>query len=254
MHEGHRERIREQYRNADIDTLQDYQVLELLLTYSIPRRDTNPIAHRLMEKYGSLGRIFAADTAELMQNEGVGESTAAFLKLMGDVTRRTRLDATRDSAGAQVLTTPLASARYASALLSLQSTETVWGACLDVHGKVLHAKQIVSGDISEAPVYPRQIVEYALQQRAAAFLLMHNHPGGSPLPSQADGVSTRAVKTALESIGIRLTDHLITAEKYVYSFSKDRVIDTATGEVFSREAYGTPGSCKKHSLAVAEKE
>lgn len=238
-HTGHRERIREQYTLSGIDALQPYQVLELLLTYAIPRRDTKPIAHALIERYGSLERIFTADVTDLVRTEGVGERCAVFLRLQGDVARRVQLDRLRSADTLNRLTDPRAAAQYASALLSLERIESVWGVCLDRHGSETDHSRITTGSLDEAPVYPRQIVEYALQRRAAAFILIHNHPSGSPLPSGADREVTVSVRNALSAIDVRLTDHLVTGGRYVYSFTADAVIDVKTDCILTPAEYSS---------------
>ena len=224
IHSGHRERLREQYARNGIDGFQEHQILELLLTYAIPRKDTNALAHRLLEQFGSLEQIFHAEISQLMQVEGIGQSAAIFLRMQSDVTKHMQLRRLEDRSGKIRLTSPFASAKYAAAMLSQESYESVYAICLNKAGAVLHAKNVTSGNLVEAPIYPRLIVEYALLQRAHSIILMHNHPSGNPTPSKEDCDATALVRAALQSVEIPLVDHLIVGGQYVYSFSVDLVM------------------------------
>ena len=125
IHSGHRERIREQYKTHGADAFLDHQFLELLLTYAIPRRDTNELAHQLLARFGSLEGVVTAEIAQLMLVDGIGESAAVFLRMQGDLFRRLRLHRLADTRGNIRLTSPVEAARYAVSQLSLNTYETV---------------------------------------------------------------------------------------------------------------------------------
>lgn len=204
--------------------MMDHQILELLLTYAIPRKDTNELAHRLLDQFGSLEKVLQADAALLMQVEGIGRSAAVFLHMQSDVSRHIQLRRLEDASGRIKLSNPYESAKYAAALLAREPYEAVYVACLNKAGFVQRTKSIMTGTLVEAPIYPRHIVEYALLQRAHSVVLMHNHPSGNPTPSKEDCDATSAVRAALSSVDIPLLDHLIAGGRYVYSFSADTVM------------------------------
>lgn len=228
IHSGHRERIREQYQKNGASAFLDHQFLELLLTYAIPRRDTNALAHALLERFGSLEGVVTAEVDQLRLVEGVGESTAVFLRMQGDLFRRLLLRRQEDPRGNIRLNSPVAAARYAVSLLSLNTYESVLAVCLNAKKVVQSCETIQSGTLSEAQIYPRTVAEIALLRRAHGILLLHNHPSGDPTPSREDAEATESVRAALESIGVQLFDHLIVGGEHAYSFTTRAVI-CATG-------------------------
>ena len=239
IHSGHRERIREQYKSHGADAFLDHQFLELLLTYAIPRKDTNELAHVLLERFGSLEAVVTAEVPQLMLVDGVGESAAVFLRMQGDLFRRLRLHRLADSRGAVRLSSPVEAARYAVSQLSLNTYETVLVVCLNAKKMVQSCERILGGSLVEAQIYPRNIAEMALLRRAHGILLIHNHPSGDPTPSKADAEATESVRAALESISVQLFDHIIVGGEHAYSFSTGAVIGVsgAEAEVFSLTDY-----------------
>lgn len=239
IHSGHRERIREQYRTHGAGTFLDHQFLELLLTYAIPRRDTNALSHALLERFGSLEGIVTAELGQLQLVDGVGESTAVFLRMQGDLFRRLLLRRQEDFRGNIRLASPADAARYAVSLLALNTYESVVAVCLNAKKVVQSCETIQSGTLTEAQIYPRTIAEIALLRRAHGILLLHNHPSGDPSPSAEDAEATESVRAALQSIGVHLFDHLIVGGQYAYSFSTHAVIGTSSAEpeVYSLQDY-----------------
>ncbi len=250
IHSGHRERIREQYRTQGAEAFLDHQFLELLLTYAIPRRDTNELAHRLLLRFGSLEGVVTAEIPQLMQIEGVGESAAVFLRMQGDLFRRLRLRRLADTRGAIRLASPVDAARYAVAQLSLHTYETVLAVCLNAKKVVQSCEHLQDGSLAEAQIYPRNIAEIALLRRAHGILLIHNHPSGDPSPSRADEETTASVRAALESIGVQLFDHIVVGGEYAYSFSAGAVIAVPGGEakVFSLSDYRSHQAAQSNAL------
>ena len=239
-HKGHRERLRDRYDQTGADGFADYQLLELLLTYAIPRRDTNVIAHRLLDRFGSLTGVFRAETDRLSATEGIGGGAALFLHLLGDVYRRLSADALKGRGGKVALTSPLSAGRYALALMDGFGYETVLAVCLNSRREVLSRDVLQRGSLTEALVYPRTVAETALLKHAHSVLLIHNHPSGNPLPSPEDGVVTDAVRAALNSIGVQLADHLIVGDSFVYSFAAGVIMDIRGESVamIAPEAFG----------------
>ena len=187
IHGGHRARLREQFLRAGLDSMSDVQVLELLLFFAIPRRDTNPIAHRLLERFGSLSAVFEAPVTEISRVEGVGESAALLLCLVPQAARRHLIDRAKFE---QVLDTTEKCGRYLLPFFHGERDEVVYLLCLSV----------------------RKIVEAALTYNATSVVLAHNHVSGIALPSREDEATTRQIRTALDAVGILLADHVVVAD------------------------------------------
>ena len=222
IHVGHRERLRARVREDGLDGFADHQVLELLLFQTMPRGDTNPLAHRLLERFGSLAAVLEADPADLATVEGIGEQGAAFLSLIPAVTRRYFRD--RVTRERLALTTSEAVAAYAIPLMVGRAEEVFYVLCLDAHCRVLYPALVNTGTVTEAPITPRQVVETALRHRAVSVVFVHNHPAGGPTPSTADHQLTRRLMQAFVPLGIKVLDHVIVAGDQTYSFSREGVL------------------------------
>lgn len=221
MHEGHRERVRNRFLNEGLDSFEPHQILELLLFYSIPRKDTNELAHALLKRYGSLSAVFEADPADLMSVPGIGKNSAVLLTLIPSLARIYF----KDKWGKKPRLNNTAKAgEYLVALFSGRQYEAFYVVCLDAQNRVNHPCMVHEGTIDQAPVYPRLIVEAALRHQAHSVILAHNHPGGSLEPSQADLNVTRKIVTALEAISIRVLDHIIVADGKYFSFADHGLI------------------------------
>lgn len=221
MHSGHRERVRNRYLKEGLDAFEDHQVLELLLFYTIPRRDTNPIAHQLLKKYGSLSALFEADPYDLQKTAGIGFNTALFLTLIPSLSRRYL----KDRWGKRpVLDTSHIAGQYAVSLLSGRSVEVFYVICLDTRNKVTYPALVHEGTLNEAFVYPRLVVETALRYKAVNVILAHNHPGGSLHPSRADLKLTADLAAALRPVNIKVLDHLIVAGDQYLSMAQEGLI------------------------------
>ena len=208
IHDGHRQRKKQQFLQHGLDGFADHEVLELALFYAIPRRDTNETAHRLLQKFGSLQEVFFAPVEELQKVEGVGENAAVLLHLLPELYRRSCL-----STKEEVIVNSVESAgRFFSRLLSGERREVLYQLCLDAKGKVLSHKRLASGTVSMAPVSIREVVENALHTDASVVMLGHNHPSGIALPSEEDREITVRIQQALAALGIRLADHIIVAD------------------------------------------
>ena len=209
IHGGHRARLREQFLRAGLDSMSDVQVLELLLFFAIPRRDTNPIAHRLLERFGSLAAVFEAPVTEISRVEGVGESAALLLSLVPQAARRHLIDRAKFE---QVLDTTEKCGRYLLPFFHGERDEVVYLLCLDAKCKVLDCRLLFRGGVNTAGVSVRKIVEAALTYNATSVVLAHNHVSGIALPSREDEATTRQIRTALDAVGILLADHIVVAD------------------------------------------
>lgn len=209
IHDGHREKKRQQFLQHGLDSFADHEVLELLLFYAIPRKDTNPIAHALMDRFGSLDAVLAAPVEELCRVKGVGESAAALLKLIPQVYRRSRIAAAERE---RVLNSSQRAGDYLLELFTGETAEVLYELCLDRKGKLLACRRVGEGGVSSINVDLRKIVENALLTGASGVILSHNHPSGIALPSADDCAATVRVKEALKTVGLVLVDHIVVAD------------------------------------------
>ena len=228
IHAGHRERIRERLRAAGMNAFSDHEVLELLLTYAIARQDVNPLAHELINTFGSLSAVLDADEKELLRVKGMGKNAALLLTMMPQLMQRYQLSSLGDH---PVITTLADSKRYCAPLFVGALEEQIYMVCLDQAGHVLHRTLLHTGTVDQVMIHPRTVVETALRHHAHAVILAHNHPSGTAQPSQADLDVTRRIGSALYMIGIRLVDHLIFAGHSVFSIMRDCVIEAAGEEI-----------------------
>lgn len=226
MHHGHRERMRARAAREGLDGFADHEVLELLLFSVIPRANTNPVAHRLLKRFGTLSAVLDADPADLATVDGIGERGGMFLAQIPHFSRRYLHDrAIRDNPR---LTHAKAVGDYLKPLLSGRPEEVVYLLCLDARCRVTFPALLSSGTVVEAHVHPRQVVEVALRHRAASVILAHNHPSGNPEPSGSDRVLTERVHAALAAVDIPLLDHVIVAGEATFSFEEKRLLPETT--------------------------
>ena len=237
IHAGHRERIRERARQEGLAAFSEHEVLELLLTYAIPQKDVNPLAHELAARFGSVAGVFEADEEELMRVPGVGRNAALLLSLMPQLMRYYQTNALGDKP--VVMNLRQAYACCAPLFMGARQ-EHLYMLCLNKSGRVLHAALLHTGTVDQVALYPRIVVQTALRHGAHAVLLAHNHPGGNREPSFSDRRATEDVSAALKLLDIKLIDHLVFSGGNAYSMSHGAVIAGNTENNFSymREAVG----------------
>jgi len=211
---GHRGRVRDRVLKAGVEPLADYELLELLLFYSIERIDTKPLAKKLLERFGTLGDVFAAEPAQLREFE-IDQRTLVHFKALREAGRRLAERKVKDM---PVLTNWQQLIDYCHAALAHEKTEQFRILFLDRKNVLIADEVQQRGTIDHTPVYPREVVKRALALNAAALILVHNHPSGDPTPSRADIEMTKEVKTALKAVGVELHDHLVIGRKAHASF------------------------------------
>ncbi len=211
---GHRERIREKFASSGLDSFLDHEALELLLTYSVARRDTKPIAWALLKRFGSLSAVLDATPEELESVQGVGRGTAIFLKLIRGIFKKYMFDEVKERVA---IRTPQNVIEYCQASLSGKKEECLEIIYLSVRNTIINTEIVASGLIDRVAVTPRTIVECALLAKASAIILVHNHPSGDASPSQDDITLTREVIRAAELFGISVHDHIIVGKGSHYS-------------------------------------
>ena len=209
IHDGHRQRKKEQFREHGLDAFADHEALELLLYYAIPRQDTNPVAHRLIERFGSLEGVFAASLSELEQVEGMGESAATLVRLLLPLCRRVRMSGGKHEV---ILNSRESTGEYFLELFLGEKQEVFYEACLDAKGKLLTCCRLAEGGTDNVSISVRKVVENALSVNASHVILAHNHPSGIALPSAADNQTTLHIRQALSGIGVCLVDHIVVAD------------------------------------------
>lgn len=209
IHDGHRQRLKNRFREEGLDNFEEVNVLELLLFYCIPRKDTNPIAHALLDHFGSLAQVLEAPAEELVKVAGISDNAATFLNLTTAVGRYYMVS--RGNQG-MILTTTEKCGKYLLPYFVGRRNETVYLLCLDAKSKVLCCKEVGEGSVNSAGISIRRIVEVALGANATTVILAHNHPSGLAIPSGDDVQTTRRVAIALNAVEIRLADHIVVAD------------------------------------------
>lgn len=221
VHDGHRERFKESFIRGGIDQFTDHQSLELLLFYSIARKDTNKIAHRLIDKYGSLHAVFEAELDDLEKIPGITRNSAILMKLIPSMSKKYSMSKNSD---VKVLDSSHKASLYVKNLFLGETNEVFFMISLNTRKKFRFTSRVSDGTINEAYIHIRRIVEEALLHKADSVILCHNHPGGSLEPSRSDIETTKTIKSALELIKVKVIDHIIVAGDGYYSFADNGII------------------------------
>lgn len=222
VHDGHRGRLKERYQKEGLDHFKEHEVLELLLYYCIPRKDTNALAHALVNEFKSLAQVLEAPKSELMKIPGMGEGAALFLSLVNDIGRYYQVNRMSQ---VDILTTLDQCGSYLVPHFYNRRNETVFLLCLDAKCKVLCCKEVGEGSVNSAAIPIRRVVEMALGANATSVVLAHNHPSGVAVPSDEDICTTKRVAMALHAVEIRLVDHIVVADDDYVSMVHSGVYD-----------------------------
>lgn len=208
IHDGHRQRMKQRFARHGLDNFDDVNVLELLLYYALPRQDTNPLAHRLLERFGSLSGVMDATEAQLRSVEGVGENAAVLLRLIPAISRRYMLNKTPNKT---VVATASDAGRYFLPRFMYEREEVLYALFLDARKMVLDCREMSRGHINAVEIPVRRLVEQALELRSSGVILAHNHPSGVVTPSMEDEHTTRVIREALALVEVELVDHVVVA-------------------------------------------
>lgn len=211
---GHRERIREKFASGGLDHFLDHETLELLLTYCIARKDTKPLAWALLQRFGSLSAVLDASVEELCSVKGIGRQSALYLKLIRNVFKKYSLDEVKEKVTIRTLEQVI---NYCKASLAGKSEECLELIYLSIRNTVIKSEIVASGDLDRVSVSPRKVVECALAAKAAAVILVHNHPSGDPTPSMEDILLTKEIVRSAALLGIAVHDHIIVGKSTHYS-------------------------------------
>ena len=221
-HHGHRERKKRQFRDFGLDAFADHEALELLLYYAIPRQDTNPLAHELLRRFGSLEAVLDASQEDLTTVPGIGENSALLLRLVPQLYHRA-LAGPRGKA--VILNTPEKIGHYLLQRYAGEVREVVYELCLDQKGKLLTCCRVAEGSGASADFNVRTVLMNAIRCGASLVVLSHNHPSGLALPSAADQTATDRVQRALDTVGIQLLDHIVVADGDFVTFAESGYLE-----------------------------
>jgi len=208
IHANHRKRLRERYMTHGLDNFHDHNVIELLLTFAIPRKDVNPIAHDLIARFGSLDAVFEATVEELVAVPGIGENAAAMINLIPQVSKRYMAAKNRL---VKVIANSTDAGNYILPSYLCEKDEVVMLLCMDSMRRITAFKEISRGVVNIVEISVRRVIEVALGCNAVSVIISHNHPGGIAYPSLEDRRTTEQLAQALEVVGIELSDHIIVA-------------------------------------------
>jgi DNA repair protein RadC len=214
---GHRERLRRRFLLGGGRDMPDYELLELLLTIAIPRRDVKPLAKELIRKFGSFAGVVNAPLEELMLVKGVKENTAAVLRIVRECSVRSSWQSLKGM-DAPVISDFDAMVDYCRSAMAYQTVEEFRIIFLNSKLYVIGEEIQQRGTVDQVAIHPREVIKSAMMHGASAMILVHNHPSGIVTPSKADMEITKRIKEAAEAVSIRLFDHLIISKSSVYSF------------------------------------
>ena len=221
IHTDHRRRVKNRFRNEGLDHFEELHALELLLFYGLPREDTNPIAHDLLNKFGSLRNVLEAPVEQLMTVHKIGEHAAILLSLVKGIAQKYMISGDSEAP----LNTMADCGSYLVNRFIGQRNEVVMLLCLDAKRAPLCCRIVSEGSVNAAEISTRKVVEAALAVNATSAILAHNHPSGIAVPSMQDIVTTRRMGAALSAVDIILEDHFVVADQDYVSLRESNYYD-----------------------------
>lgn len=218
LHKKHRIRLKEKFSEYGLDGLEDHELVELLLFYALPRQNTNEIAHKLINEYGRLSDILEADVANLVEIKGISEHSALLFKLILACVNK-YMNEQNDIVNAML--TPKNIDKYIKTLFYGHTNEVAYAILMDKDCVVKKVKKLSTGTVNAAPLYPREVVKLAVNEKYPYMMLAHNHPNGNAMPSENDLKITKTIELALNFVEVRLVDHVIVSGENVISLAKN---------------------------------
>lgn len=218
MHEGHRERMRKKYLENGLKSFSPHEVVEMMLFYALPRGNTNPIAHRLIEEFGSFAAVLDADPKDLLKVEGVGEKAVALIKLFKDVSGYYQKE---KWSGIKRLNNSDEVGYYLMDMIGEKPYESLYMLCLDNANRIIYFSEVERGSVSSSAINMRKVVETAVRNNAEKVVLAHNHPSGIIIPSQEDIDVTSRFEKVFEALNIKMLDHFIVGGNGFTSLAKE---------------------------------
>ena len=220
-HSGHRQRLRDIVNNTDVTALPEHQILELILTFVLPQKDVNPLAHELLNEFGSLANVFDASKDELMKIDGVGEIVASFLSFcskLPEIYNKSRANSKIKLNNAKEII------KFLRDSIAITSIEKFYYLCLNAKGEVLCLKAIGSGSVTQLYINNRELIQQILKFPTQTVVICHTHPHGVLRPSDNDIAFTNNLKEILDSLCIRLCDHIIISPDGYFSFFQNKML------------------------------
>ena len=226
--QGHRERIKEKFLKNGIDGFAEYEILELLLTYCIPRKDTKPIAKELLNKFKSLDNVFKADFDKLSAIDGLGKNSIVFLKLIGDLPSIIYKDELKnkkliDKDTIKILNKDIL-LKYLRNKIGYEEIEKFYVLYLSSSNEVIEFEENSVGTLDRSSVYPREIYKKIINLNAKSVILAHNHPSDNITPSKCDIELTNEIAKGLKNFGALLIEHIIITKNSYFSFLEEGLI------------------------------
>ena len=222
-YEGHRERLRQRFEKSGLQGFHDYEVLELLLTFVIPRQDTKPIAKELINKFKNFPAVLNADINDLQNIKGIKDRSAQFIKILKEIISYLFEERAKNE---EIQFTKLVDlVDYLKATIGGNKNEVLRILYLNSQNKLIHSENLSEGTVTETGAFPRRVVEGALKNNATSVIIAHNHPGGIPEPSENDNSITEQIKNALKTVNISLQEHVIIADSGFYSYRQNGFLD-----------------------------
>ncbi|HLA04986.1 MAG TPA: DNA repair protein RadC [Syntrophales bacterium] len=217
----HRKRLKQKFAVSGLIALHDYEIMELLLSYALSRKDVKPLAKLLLKQFGSIKGVMDAEATELKKIGGISDHTVILLKIVKDISslylKEKAAEKIQISCTAELL-------NYCKMALGGLKDERFCVIYLNTQNKVIDMETIQEGIVNQAVVYPRKVLENALKQKASAVILVHNHPSGHVRPSDADIRLTKMIQETARILDILVHDHIIIGENTVFSFREEGMI------------------------------
>ncbi|MBR2971109.1 MAG: hypothetical protein IKC48_04885 [Clostridia bacterium] len=249
-HDGHRERLRQAaYMDPDLSSFSDYQTLEFLLSFTIPRKDTNEIAHELLERFGSMDAVFKASPAELFDVPNMTQNASYLISYFNSIHRKILISKAKET---RTMTSYAQAKRILSPYFADLPIENVYMATLDINNKVMSIVKVNSGYVDSSPFDISKVVSVATSIKAKEIVVAHNHPGGNPQPSAQDRTLTSVLYMTLSAMNIELADHLIFAGDSAYSFFIHGNFDGNAERVYTRETCIALEKCRQQGIYLCE--
>lgn len=211
VHSGHRQRMREKAYKNGFDSFEQHELLEMLLYSTVPQKDTNPIAHELINSFGSFHAVFEAPVEELMKISGMTKTSAFLLKMIPEISSEYLHD--KVSGQKSYINSSEEAYKYIAPKYIGKTNEIVYVLFMNTAGKLLACEILDKGSFSFANIDSRKLVSLCLKHNAAGIIVCHNHPSGNPAPSSSDMITTKNIRICANSISVKLLDHLIITDK-----------------------------------------
>ena len=221
VHDGHRERLRARFAEHGLESFNELNALELLLCYAIPRRDTNELAHRRLDAFGSLSGVFQASMQELTSIPGIGENAAALILMVPQIVKKAHVSKAKET---KIIRNSTDAGNYLLPYFLDEQDEIVMMLCLDNKRAVICCREMGRGVVNCVDANIRRMVETALKVKTTTVIIAHNHPNGVALPSREDDNFTRTLYRSLGLLGITLEDHIIVANDEFVSLADSGVM------------------------------